>query len=254
MNINAEVTMTLDDAVAEVLGQLTGLDLSYEPELDRYRAITRQLNRALRSNALDNEWSYYSGLLSLGNVSEGDREMLLPTNRRPRIINDDACRLRDPESLQTVKWLYFLPRDALHKYEDRAGMWVSVVQNSLWFSRAIFESEAGLELLVPVMREPKMFRLPERGRSVPNTIRRQPVDFAYPDVIIARAAWFYAQTDPVMQPRAQTLEGIAKDLMYQLIERDVSNTDTPYENNFILPLENGLVPTAWESHRHPHAE
>jgi hypothetical protein len=73
-------------------------------------------------------------------------------------------------------------------------------------------------------------------------------------VIIARAAWNYAQTDPVMQPRAQTLEANYKDLMYQLIERDTSHTDTPYENSFILPLENGLVPIAWESHRHPHAE
>jgi len=36
-----EVRLTLDEAVAEVLGLLTGLDLTYEPELDRYRAITR---------------------------------------------------------------------------------------------------------------------------------------------------------------------------------------------------------------------
>lgn len=52
---NAEVQMTLDEAVAEVLGQLTGLDLEYDPRLDRYRAITRQLNRATRANALEHE-------------------------------------------------------------------------------------------------------------------------------------------------------------------------------------------------------
>jgi hypothetical protein len=72
-------------------------------------------------------------------------------------------------------------------------------------------------------------------------------------VIVARAAYMYAQTDPVMQPRVQTLEGGYKDLMYQLIERDTSISDTPYMNSFILPLENGLVP-AGESHRHPHAD
>lgn len=254
MSINAEVTTTLDEAVAEVLGLLTGLDLTYEPELDRYRAITRQLNRALRNNALDQEWSFYSSLLELGTVSEGDREMLLPSNRRPRIINDDACRLRDPETGQTVKWVYFLPRDSLHKYEDRSGLWCAVVRSSLWFSRAIWESETGLELIVPVMREPKMFRLPEQGKKVPASIRKQEVDFPYPDIIVARAAWYYAQTDPVMQPRAQTLEAAAKDLMYQLIERDVANTDTPYENTFILPLENGLTQEDYRVHLHPHAD
>jgi hypothetical protein len=250
---NPELQTTLDDAVGEVLGMLTGLDLSYEPELDRYRAITRQLNRALRGNALENEWSWYSTLVSLGTVSEGEREMLMPTQQRARVIGDDAIRLRDAEE-RVVKWAYFLPRDALHKYEDRRGLWCTEVRNSILFSRPFTVEEAGLECMVPVMREPKQFRLPAPGKTVPTSVRKQLVDFPYPDVIIARAAWNYAQTDPVMQPRAQTLEANYKDLMYQLIERDTSHTDTPYENSFILPLENGLVPIAWESHRHPHAE
>lgn len=249
---NPEVQQTLDDAVAEVLGLLTGLDLTYEPELDRYRAITRQLNRALRTNALEQEWSFYASTLNLGQATAGERALLLPANQRPRIINDDAVRLTDAEG-HVQRWAYFLPRDALHKYGDREGLWCSVTRRAIEFSRPFFESENGLEVYIPVMREPRMFRLPETGKTVSNTIRKQLVDFPYPDAIVAKAAWYYAQTDPVMQPRAQTLEENAKDIMYQLIERDTSNTDTPYQNSFILPLENGLVPSG-ERHWHPHAE
>lgn len=238
--LNPELEFTLDDAVGEVLGLLTGLDLSYAPELDRYRAITRQLNRALRHNALEQEWSYYSTLLSLGTVSAGEREMLMPHSSRARIIGDDAIRFRDSED-RVVKWAYFMPRDALHKYEHRMGLWCSELRNTLYFSRPFMEEEAGLECLVPVMREPRMFRLPDAGKPVPATVRKQLIDFPYPDVVVSRAAWYYAQTDPVMQPRAQTLEDGYKDLMYQLIERDVAHTETPYQNTFTLPLESGLV-------------
>lgn len=250
--MNTETQLTLDDAVAEVLGALTGLDLTYEPELDRYRAITRQLNRALRANALEQEWSFYATLLALGNVSEGEREVALPTSVRPRIINDDAVRLVNGDGL-TVCWAYFLPRDALHKYEDRIGLWCAPTRQSLLFSRPFHSGEDGLEVRIPVMREPRMFRLPEPGKTVTNSIRKQLIDFPYPDVIALRAAYYYAQTDPVMQPRAQTLEEGYKNLMYQLIERDTSHTDTPYENSFTLPLENGLVSVDTQ-HRHPHAD
>jgi hypothetical protein len=250
--VNPETQLTLDDAVAEVLGLLTGLDLTYEPELDRYRAITRQLNRALRTNALENEWSFYSSLLALGNVTEGEREVALPINSRPRIVNDDAVRFTDADGRVQV-WAYFLPRDALHKYEDRIGLWCSATRQSLVFSRPFFKAESGLEVLVPVMREPRMFRLPPTGKDVSNTIRKQLIDFPYPDVIVSRAAYYYASTDPVMQPRAQTLEEGYKNLMYQLIERDVAITDTPYQNSFTLPLENGLVPVG-TYHRHPHSD
>lgn len=239
---NAEVDMTLDDAVDEVLGLLTGLDLSYAPELDRYRAITRQLNRALRHNALENEWGFYSDWLDLGTVSAGQREVALPNKSRARIIGDDSCRLLFPDG-RVARFVYFLPRDALPKYEHRRGLWAAVVRQTIWFSREITQEEQDDELAVhvPVMREPKMFRLPEAGKKVPVTVRRQLIDFPYPDVVISRAAWYYAQADPVMQPRAQTLEEGYKDLMYQLIERDTNHTDTPYQNTFTLPLESGLV-------------
>jgi len=252
MSQNAEVQQTLDEAVAETLALLTGLDLTYEPELERYRSITRCLNRALRANALENEWSYYASTVNLGPVVAGSKVMSLTAIQRPRIINDDAVRLVDSDGYAQV-WAYFLPRDALHKYEDRTGLWCSIQQTSLLFSRPFHTWENGWSVVVPVMREPVMFRLPAPTRPVSTAIRKQLIDFPYPDVIVARAAYMYAQTDPVMQPRVQTLEGGYKDLMYQVIERDTSISDTPYLNSFTLPLENGLVPTG-QSHRHPHSD
>jgi hypothetical protein len=248
---NVELQQTLDEAVVEVLALLTGLDLNYDPEFDRYRAITRTLNRALRANALEQEWSFYATTMSLGTANAGEKEMMLPSSKRPRIVNDDAVRFLDSEGV-VQQWAYFLPRDALHKYSDKNVLRCSITQRSLLFSRP-FTIEAGLEVVLPVMREPAMFRLPGQGKSVSTSIRKQLIDFPYPDVIVARAAYMYAQTDPVMQPRVQTLEGGYKDLMYQVVERDTSITDTPYMNSFILPLENGLVPDR-ESHRHPHAD
>ena len=38
---NPDVTITLDEAVAEVLSILTGLDLDYDPNQDRYRQVAR---------------------------------------------------------------------------------------------------------------------------------------------------------------------------------------------------------------------
>ena len=265
MSSNPEVRMTLDEAVAEVLSTLTGLDLTYDPELDRYRSITRALNRALRANALENEWAWYASTASLGTIGCGDTVVHLPPSLRPRIIDDDAVRLVGggcgsggcPDSCGcedgvVVRWAYFLPRDALHKYTGKQGLWCSEERQSIVFNRPFTAAEEGLDIQVPVMREPVMFRLPEIGADVPDRIRDQPVDFAYPDLVINRAAYFYAQTDPVMQPRVQTLEANYKTLMYQLIERDTRHTDSPYLNDYLLPLENGLRPVE-PHHHHPHS-
>ena len=262
---NPEIQLTLDEAVAEILGMLTGLDLEYQPELDRYRAITRQLNRALRVNALEKEWSYYHSTQALGVAVENERTVFLPNTLRPRIINDDAVRLvkqwdDDSGHNHVVRWAYFLPRDALHKYEFNRGLWCSVTRNEITFSRYFTRAEDGLEIHVPVMREPLMFRLPDQPEdpdeprtTVPDAIRNQLVDFEYPDVITLRAAFLYAQTDPVMQPRVQTIEAQYKDLMYQIIERDDRNTDSPYINDFVLGLHNGLHGHELLAHTHPHA-
>lgn len=260
--MNPELLLTLDDSVEEVLGILTGLDLVYDPSYDRYRAITRQLNRALRANALEHEWSYYHDVQSIGEATYGTREMFLDATVRPRIINDDSVRFVDDDGVPRA-WAYFLPRDALHKYNGRRGLWCSVTRDRLDFSRGFNSLEAGLQIQVPVMREPTQFRLPAFPEdpdlpltAVPAEVRNQPLDFQYPDVIVARAAWGYAMTDPVMQPRAQTLESMYKDLMYQAIERDDRNTDTPYQNEFILDIQNGIAPesrTMPDVHAHPHA-
>lgn len=256
---NPEVTMTLDDSVAEVLSLLTGLDLTYRPELSRYTTITRQLNRALRSNALEHEWSYYSTTQSAGFAVENDATVWLPADLRPRAVGDDAVRLVDEDG-KTRVWAYVLPRDALHKYWARQGLWCAVTRNTIHFSRPFTCGEAGLDIQVPAMREPVMFRLPQQPEGpddplipVSQEIRDQPVDFAYPDVVILRAAWYVAMTDPVMQPRAQTLEAQYKDLMYQIIERDDSNTDSPYLNDFFVPIQNSVMGDCMV-HLHPHSD
>jgi len=268
---NPDVALTLDDAVQEVLGNLTGLDLNYQPEYDRYRAITRQLNRALRANALEQEWSHYHILENVGTSHAGDRLLTLRAAIRPRAIGDDAIRLVNDDG-QPLVWAYILPRDALHKYANRpGGLWASIInRETIEFSRGLYDSEAGYTILVPAMREPRMFRLPEANEildpddvtaqdpptEVSDDIRQQTVDFDYPDVIILRAACYVAMSDPVMQPRVQTLEAQYKDLTYGLIERDTRNTDAPFLNEFFVPITNSIDGNGsytW-SGRHPHSD
>ena len=86
--MNADVDLTLDEAVQEVLSLLTGLDLAYSPNYDRYRVVTRFLNRALRQNALEHEWSYYSSLETIGQAQAGDKDLAIRATVRPRIIGE----------------------------------------------------------------------------------------------------------------------------------------------------------------------
>lgn len=260
--MNPEIAMTLDEAVEEVLGQLTGTELNYRPELERYRAVVRALNKATRLNALEKEWSFYSGEHTVGTTTAGDRVLYMASSIRPRMVGDDAARLveTDTEHEHTVRWAYYLPRDALHKYEFRDGLWCSVVRNQLYFSRPLTEAEGEREVRIVGMREPVMFRLPEQPTDpdtpltpVPAETLEQEIDYAYPDVITMRAAFLLAQSDPVMQPRVQTLEAQYKDLMYQAIERDDRNTDSPYLNEWFVPIQSGIVGTAMH-HHHPHAD
>lgn len=259
--MNPEVVMTLDDCVEEVLGMLTGMELQYQPEQDRYRAVTRQLNRALRANATEREWAFYASIEEVGVVHAGDQDVHLRATVRPRIIGDDAVRLVDETGRPRV-WAYFLPRDAVEKYVGRQGLWVSITKQALHFSRPFMTHEQGLRIQLPVMREPKQFRLPPSATDpslpesiVPAAVRDQPLDFDYPDLVIARAAYFYAMTDPMMQPRAQTLEEEYKNLFYALNERDDRNTDHPFLNEYRLPMESNLMgDVSWAGHGHPHAD
>ena len=248
MGANPNVSLTLDDAVAEVLGLLTGLDLTYDPRFDRYRATTRALNRALRANALENEWSCYASTEDIGEVIPGVTEYALRSSVRPRIIGDDAVRLVDADGVARI-WAYFLPRDADHKYSERPGVWATVTRSSLRLTRPI--TTPGLRIQVPVMREPKMFELPRPAsgpeappaEELPDHVRDQLLDFDYPDVVCARAAYFIAQSDPVLQPRVQTLEADYKNLMYALVERDVRHTDSPYVNDYTVPIASDIFGT-----------
>jgi hypothetical protein len=245
--MSPEIEVTLDEAVEEVLGFLTGMDLTYNPRYDRYRTIARAVNRALRANALEKEWSYYHDYVEIPAVS-GERsfEISADETQRVRIINDDAVVVVDSDGNPAV-WAYFLPRDALHKYQYRDGWWVSVTRNILTFNRELNDAFAGYLIKVPVMREPTMFVLPVAPEDpddpiveIDPAVRTQVIDFAYPDVIWMRAAYYIAQSDPVMQPRAQTVEAQYKDLMYQAIERDDRFTDSPLQNDFAVPVQNDI--------------
>jgi hypothetical protein len=259
--MNPDVAVTLDEAVQEVLSTLTGLDISYRPELDRYRAVTRHLNKALRLTALDAEWSYFSSVESIGIAGLGDTEVQMRATIRPRIINDDAVRFVTEKGTPRV-WAYFLPRDALHKYNGRRqGLWCAHTRSSLQFSRPLGHEEAGLTIQVPVMREPRMFELPTKPEdeneptpTVPQDVRDQLLDFDYPDLVLARAAFLYAQSDPVAQPRVQTLEDQYKTMMYALTERDERNTDSAYQNDFFVPISGSLSGPVTEAHSHPHSD
>lgn len=300
--------MTLDDAVGEVLNYLTGSDLHYIAELDRYRAITRTLNRALRLVATEQEWSCYSSVQDFGPVYEGQTELVHSRTQRPRIITDDSIRLVDDENY-IKEWAYFLPRESLHKYQGRTGLWVSSTENKLTFSRRISSAEDGLRAIVPIMREPRQLVIPAAFDSIddrdndgaedplivdkilqlrnfhnpeiveewvvdetaapyiytspesslaaltlnPEQIRKQKIDHNFPDLIVMKAAFLYAGTDPVMQPRVQTLEMQYKNLFYALTERDTQHTDDPFRNDFVVPIQ-GSLRDERRNHAHPHAD
>lgn len=252
--MNRDVAYTLDEAVAEVLTITTGLALQYNPDSERYIVITRLLNRAMRQVALEHEWSYYSSTENVGVTSAGMQTVELTNKVRPRIVNDDAVRLAKKGA--PVVWAYILPRDAIHKYRYRRGLWCEVTRSTLAFSRPLHRGEAGLDILVPVMREPKQFELPDPGEEIPDRIRKQQIDFDFPDLVIARAVFLFAQSDPVLQPRVQTLEAEYKDQMYQLIDRDKRHTDSPYQNEFMVPMLGDMTTGGYSpmSHGHPHAD
>lgn len=245
VTINPDVSMTLQEAVTEVLVLLTGQTLQYDPDQDRFRAIASHLNRSLRSNALEQNWSYYSDELVIPLAGrESDMTFEITTDYRFRVINDDAVRILNEDGYP-VAWAYFIPRDALHKYRNRGGLWAAVTRNQLSLSRPLIASMTEVlddyTMVVPVMREPRPFEIPvDPTVAMDELVLTQQIDFDFPDVIIARAAWLYAQTDPMMQPRVQTLEDQYKDLMYQLIERDVANTDTPDQNEIIVPVQGDI--------------
>ena len=82
---NTDVQITLEQAVAEVLTLLTGVDLTFNPAEDTFHVVARCLNRAMRAVALEHEWSYYS---STEEVASG------PLSRVSRMPACATCRSR----------------------------------------------------------------------------------------------------------------------------------------------------------------
>ncbi len=203
--------MTLDEAVGEVLNHLTGSDLHYIAELDRYRAITRTLNRALRLVATEHEWSCYSSLVELGSLAPGQTEIQLSRSKRPRLITDDSVRLVDDQGFIKM-WAYYLPRESLHKYQGRTGLWVSSTENKVEFSRPLTATEGTLRAMAPVMREPRQLMIPasfdsvdardEDGQEDPLVLEKilQLRNFHNPDIVeewvIDESATPYIYTSP----------------------------------------------------------
>lgn len=241
MSNNPDTQLTLTQAVSEVLNLLTGQMLRYDPSYDRFRSVASAINRAQRANALEREWSWYSDVISIGISVEGQRFLNIANDKRPRIINDDAVRFCDATTGKPTFWAYFIPRDALHKYAARRDLKAAITRDLLEFSRPFGPNEAGYDIQLPIMREPVNFDVPaDPDVAIDQAVLDQQVDFDYPDLIVARAAYLYAMTDPVLQPRAQTLQAEYKDLMYQVIEREERHTDTPFQNEFFVPVQNSI--------------
>ena len=258
--MNPEVQMTLDEAVSEVTDILLGIDVHWVPELDHYQSVTRAINRALRSVATEQEWSYYASDEVVATAVAGMQEVRFRSTIRPRITGDDAVRLVHPDSGAVIAWAYYQPRDALHKYRHMHGLWASHTRRDLAFSRPLLMSEEGAKIVVPVMREPNQFRLPLRPTNpeapipeVPVEVREQYIDFDYPDLVLRKAAYMYASTKPMLQPRVQTLDADFKTLMYALVERDTRNTETPFQNEWTLGIEGDVLGTSRSSYT-PHTD
>lgn len=244
------VTMSLRDAVNEVHNVLTGLDLSYDERYDIFHATVRQINRSLRKVALEDEWAWYTEDVDAGTSTEGQTTVELDSAYRPRVQQDDAVRLVNADGLP-VKWAYYLPRDSLNKTTYRPELRVAFTRNQITFNRPLLKAEAGLQIVVPAMREPRQTRIPDSGIRLTDADLNRALDCEYPDLIVSHAAWQISMSNPVYQPRAQTLEGEFSDLKYALTERNTNHSDSPMRNSFVPSYGDPyLNPT----HAHPHSD
>lgn len=244
-------TMTLEEAVSEVHNILTGLDLTYDDRYDIFHATVRQLNRSLRAVALLEDWGWYVEELDLGLTTQGMTSVEVDRRYRPRVGQDDAVRLIDPNSGLVRYWAYYLPRDSINKYAARRELRVAFTKNTLTFSRPLQGFESGLSLRVTCMREPRQTRIPPAGEELTTVELTTPIDFSSPDLVVAHAVWQISMSNPVYQPRAQTLESIYDDLRFSLTERDSDHSDSPYRNNFTPSYGDPYLAIP---HRHPHSD
>lgn len=245
------VALSLQEAVAEVHNILTGLDLEYDDRYEIFHATVRQINRSLRQVALLEDWGWYSELVLSGVTHEGQTVIELDALYRPRINQGDCVQLVDPNTGLTWHWAYYLPRDSLSRHTHRSELRVAFVRNTLMFSRPIQRFESGYEILVPAMREPQQTTIPESGKQLSDAELNRPIDFEFPDLVVAHAAWQISLSNPVYQPRAQTLEAAYDDVRYALSERDSNHSDSPLRNDFTPSYGD---PYLRVPHRHPHSD
>ena len=244
------VQLSLQESVNEIHNILTGLDLTYEDRYDIFHATVRQVNRSLRQVALEDEWAWYVEEVDAGTTTVDMTEVELNSAYRPRVQQDDAVRLVNANGI-TVSWAYYLPRDSLNKQMHRPELRVAFTKNVIKFSRPLQLFESGLSIIVPAMREPKQTRLPEAGARLTPAELSRAIDAEYPDLIVAHAAWKMAMSNPLYQPRAQTLEEEFNDLKYALTERNTNHSDSPMRNNFVPSYGDPYLATP---HVHPHSD
>ena len=244
------VQLSLQESVNKVHNILTGLDLQYDERMDIFHATVRQINRSLRQVALEDEWAWYAQDVDAGTTTLGMTEVELTSSYRPRIQQDDAVRLVNAEGI-TVFWAYYLPRDSLNKQMYRPELRVSSTRNLIQFSRPLQQFESGLSVVVPAMREPKQTKIPDSGQQLTPAELSRSIDAEYPDLIVAHAAWKLAMSNPVYQPRAQTLEEEFNDLKYALTERNTNHSDSPMRNTFTPSYGDPYLAIP---HGHPHSD
>lgn len=244
------VQLSLREAVNEVHNILTGLDLEYEDRMDIFHATVRQINRSLRQVALEDEWAWYVEEVDAGTTTEGMTQVELSSSYRPRVQQDDAVRLTNSEGI-TVEWAYYLPRDSLSKYLYRRELRVAFTKNVILFSRPLQKFESGLSVIVPAMREPKQTKIPDAGQQLSAADLVRAIDAEYPDMIVAHAAWKLSMSNPLYQPRAQTLEEEFNDLKYALTERNSNHSDSPLRNTFTPSYGDPYLAIP---HGHPHSD
>ncbi len=113
------------------------------------------------------------------------------------------------------------------------------------------------EWVIDETEAPYIYTSPESSLAeldlTPVQIRNQKIDHANPDLIILKAAFLYAGTDPVLQPRVQTLEQQYKNLFYALTERDTDHSDDTFRNDFAVPIQGSLHDEP-RNHAHPHSD
>lgn len=244
------VQLGLSEAVNEIHNILTGLDLQYEDRMDVFHATVRQVNRSLRQVALEDEWAWYVEEVDAGTSAEGMTEVELHSSYRPRVQQDDSVRLVNSDGI-TLYWAYYLPRDSLNKQMYRPELRVAFTKNVITFSRPLQRFESGLSIIVPAMREPKQTRIPESGQRLSTADLARAIDAEYPDLIVAHAAWKMAMSNPVYQPRSQTLEEEFNDLKYALTERNTNHSDSPMRNTFVPSYGDPYLAIP---HGHPHSD